>query len=152
MAWLGIAFILAGIAWSAFFFRLHRRAVAQAQAAQSWPTAEGVILESGIGMDESSDSEGNASQWFYPVLRYRYEVEGRAQEGHRIRFGAMRSADRRKAEAWAAPYPVGARVQVRRNPADPADAVLETAKPAATYLAASLVGPVFILLGLFALA
>lgn len=53
MVWVGLAFIVAGIAWSAYFIRLHRRAVAQAEAAQSWPTAEGVIAESGIAMDES---------------------------------------------------------------------------------------------------
>lgn len=152
MVWVGLAFILAGIAWSAYFIRLHRRAVAQAEAAQSWPAAEGVIAESGIAMDESSDSEGNSSQWFSPVLRYTYEVAGRAYEGRRIRFGALRSADRRKAEAWAAPYPVGTRVRVRHHPADPSDSVLETAKPASTYLTASLLGLVFVGLGLFALA
>lgn len=152
MVWLGLAFILGGLAWAAYFIQLHRRAAAQAEQAGSWPTARGRILESRIDMDESEDGDGNTIEWFTPRVRYSYDAGGHSREGDRIRFGAMRTADRKKAEAWAAPYPAGAEAEVRYNPADPADAVLETAKPAATYLMTSLVGLVFIGLGLVALA
>lgn len=151
MVWLGLAFILGGIAWSLYFVRLHRRAVAQAQAALSWPSASGTITQSTIDVEESDDGEGTITQWFTPTVLYSYEAGGRAHQGRRIRFGSLRTADRRKAETWAAPYPAGAAIKVRYNPADAADCVLETAKPAGTYLVTSLVGLVFIGLGLFAL-
>jgi hypothetical protein len=147
-----LAFIFGGLAWGAYFLQLHRRAALQAERAGSWPTARGRILESRIDVDESEDEEGGTTQWFTPRIRYRYEAGGQPYEGDRIRFGAMRTADRRKAEAWAAPYPAGAEAEVRHNPFDPADAVLETGKPAGTHLMTSLVGLVFIALGLFALA
>jgi hypothetical protein len=152
LVWLGLAFILGGLAWGAYFLQLHRSAVAQAQRAGSWPTARGRILESRIDVDESEDEEGGTTRWFTPRVRYGYEAGGQVNEGDRIRFGAMRTADGSKAEAWAAPYPAGAEVEIRYNPLDPADAVLETGKPAGTHLMMSLVGLVFIALGLFALA
>jgi len=151
LVWLGLAFILAGLAWSYYFIRLHRRAVAQAEAARTWPMARGVVVENAMAMEESSDSEGTTTQWFTPQVRYSFEVGSRTHEGDRIRFGSLRTADRKKAEGWAAPYPAGGSCTVRYNPLDPADCVLETSKPSASYLTASLVGLVFIGLGLFAL-
>jgi hypothetical protein len=152
LVWLGLAFILGGLAWSIGFIQLHRSAAAKAERAKSWPRVEGRIVESRIDVDETENSEGYTTQWFTPVVLYTYEVGGKTHEGKRIRFGATRTSDSKKAEAWAAAYPIGTVVEVLHDPLNPAEAVLETTKPASTYLVMSLVGIGFIGLGLFALA
>ena len=151
MAVLGTIFILFGIAWIIWFLRMHRRAVAQAQAAQSWPTTRGEIVESRIAVSESTDSDDNTTYTYSPVLRYRYTVGERDYEGKRLRFGVESSGSEGTIKAWLIPYREGERPTVHYNPADPADCVLETVKPSNAYIVASLIGGgVFILLGLVA--
>jgi len=151
MKLLGGAFILIAIVWTIWLLRLHRRAVVQARAAQGWPKVQGEVLECRIGADESTDSDGNSSSTYSPVLRYRYTVGGIDYEGKRLRFGLERSGSEGTIKAWLMPYREGARPAVHYNPADPADCVLETVKPNAGYIvAASIGGVLFILMGLAA--
>jgi len=151
MALLGAVFLILGIVWIVWLLRLHRRALVQVRTAQSWPKVQGEILESRIGADESTDSDGNSSNTYFPVLRYRYAVGGTDYEGKRLRFGLERSASEGKIKAWLIPYREGARPAVHYNPRDPADCVLETVKPTAGYLVAALIGgAVFIAMGLAA--
>ena len=152
MFWLGSVFILAGAAWIVTFLLIHRRAVARARAAESWPQVPCELLESRLREEESTDSDGNTATVYIPELRYAYEVGGRALEGTRLRFGSVRTGSRGKAESWVRPYPAGARASVRYNPEDPADSVLESARPTAGYLIAAAVGLVFVGLGLYAMA
>ena len=151
MEWLGLGLIMLGLLWIAGFIIAHHRAVARAAAAEGWPSVPGEVVASRIGAEESADSEGGTTTWYMPVLRYRYAVDGRELEGRRLRFGSVRTADLKRAEAWLAPYPAGARVEVRYDPADPAEAVLETRPPAAGYLWAASAGLAFAGLGLFAM-
>ena len=151
MKLLGAAFILLAIVWIVWLLRLHRRAVVQARAALGWPKVQGEVLECRIGADETTDSDGDSSSTYFPVLRYRYTVGGIDYEGRRLRFGLARSGSEATVKAWLLRYREGERPAVHYNPADPADCVLETVKPNAGYIiAASIGGALFVAMGLAA--
>lgn len=76
-----------------------------------------------------TDSEGDTTTHHVPRLRYRYEVGGRTYEGSRLRFGDMRHASERAAQAVAERYAPGSTVEIRHDPADPAKATVEAEKP-----------------------
>ena len=95
-----------------------------ARASRSWPVAAGTVLSGEIKAvtERSSDGETTIS---VPHLRYAYEVDGRRFEGERIRFGRIRESER-GARKILERYPVGAGVEVRYDPANPAEATLES--------------------------
>lgn len=152
MIWLSIALVALGLVWIGAFLAAHAKAARQAKAAQAWPVAPGQILVAHVGQEESSDSEGNVTTWYFPVLRYSYAVGGRSYEGTRLRFGSIRSADFKKAEALVAAYSVGAKPDVRYDPERPGESVLETVQPSPAYLWASTLGLLFVGLGIWAAA
>jgi hypothetical protein len=84
-----------------------------------WHATTGVIV--------SSDASRRCGRWgdrHHVAVRYAYEVGGRTHVGERIRFGFIACEPSPEARAMAADYPVGRRVAVHFDPADPADAVL----------------------------
>jgi hypothetical protein len=92
------------------------------KASQSWPSAPGRVL--GSGVETSSGSEGGTV--YRPVIRYSYMVGGQEYHNNRRVFGdTTSSGDRRGAERTAARFVVGSAVPVYYNPANPQDAVLE---------------------------
>jgi hypothetical protein len=149
MDWIGVVAMLAGLAWTGGFAFAHFRAVGQAKAAESWPSAVGKVISAEVVVEESRDSDGNSSTWYNPVVAYTYSAGRGEVEGRRLRFGNPRSTSRAKAEAALAPYRAGAPVTVRYNPEKPGESVLETRKPGPIYLVLAPFGLLFVGFGLF---
>ena len=81
-----------------------------------WPSVEGVILESRV--DDAH------LEMMKPVLRYRYEVNGRSHVGFRVSFSGY-GISRDSMQRLIAPYPMGSIVRVHYDPDDPGCAVLD---------------------------
>jgi hypothetical protein len=145
----GLGIFLVGVLWVLGFGYAHYRAASKAKASEGWPTASGKIAGCQILVEESTDNDGNSTTWYNPVVSYAYSAAGRELQGSRIRFGNIRSTSRKNAEAALAPYPAESAVTVRYNPEKPEECVLETRKPGPVYLIVSLVGLLFVGLGLW---
>jgi hypothetical protein len=143
-----IGLVVLGLLWTGGFAWAHLRAVGKAKAAETWPTAVGTILGAAVVEEESTDREGHTSTWYNPVVAYSYSVGGKSFESKRLRFGNYRRASRNKAEAMLTPYRAGATAQVRYNPDNPEECVLETAKPGPVYAIMAAAGLIFIAVGL----
>ena len=75
-------------------------------------------------MNENASEQGHlAHQWRIEV-RYRYEVQGVAYSGHRVRAFGPNHFDQASADAERAPFPVGAKVRVYYQPDNPSTSVL----------------------------
>jgi len=116
--------LLAGIAIFAQLWRLGRKA----DQSRNWPVAIATILESSVlqrtatvGGDHAGVSE------YLAQVRYGYQVQGRDYQSSNRRFpqpGYGRNLQ--EAEQIVQRYPVGATVRSSYNPANPAEACLET--------------------------
>lgn len=108
-------FVLIGVAMLGFGLRSY----SLSKQAAAWPTTPGVITVSDFR--ESSDSDGTT----YTVkVNYTYNPDGIERAGDRIAFGYMGSSSRKLHEEIRDALPVGARVAVRYDPADPSRAAL----------------------------
>ncbi|MEO8316667.1 MAG: DUF3592 domain-containing protein [Pseudomonadota bacterium] len=80
-----------------------------------WPSVTGQVIESRI--DDAHLETTN------PILRYRYEVGGKAHVGFRVSFSGY-GVSRAAMDQLIKPYAKGSTVRVYYNPQDPASAVL----------------------------
>jgi hypothetical protein len=98
----------------------------QMRAAGNWDKVEGVVTVSRVEQPAAhvSDDLNDAS----PIIRYRYRAGGQELESDRIRIGGQPLTTRVLAGRLIARYPVGARVDVHVDPADPKSALLEPAQ------------------------
>lgn len=104
------------LAWRAWQIR---------QASPSWPTVEGEILVSrAYPRNESNDGHGTPTHHWLVEVQYRYTVQGTPYTGDRLKAFVPPLPDEASAQAWLAPFPVGARVRVHYDPARPAVSVL----------------------------
>ncbi|HEY5722622.1 MAG TPA: DUF3592 domain-containing protein [Allosphingosinicella sp.] len=145
---IGTLLALFGLLWLVGFAFIHFRAVAKANASETWPTAMGKVTRAEVLVEEDSDRDGGSTTWYNPVVAYSYAVAGETIEGSRIRFANMRRGSRNKAEEVLARYRVGDSVTVRYNPEKPKEAVLESQRPGPLYLVMALAGLLFIAFGL----
>lgn len=98
----------------------------RASDAATWPGVPGTVLHSDITTTSSRDSRNRQRTMYSPVVRYRYEVDGRAYESDRLgAAGTWSTSSIEEARADAARRPVGSSVTVHVNPSDPSDACLE---------------------------
>jgi hypothetical protein len=121
------------------------RDLGRARASASWPRTDGEIVGADLQVEGYHD-DGEAMQ--RAVIRYRYDVGGESHRAERVFFGddvALRftGPGRRRLDA----YPVGRRVSVAYDPADPRRAVLEPGVSGAVRLSV-LVALAIALLGL----
>lgn len=91
--------------------------------ASTWPSTLGTVTESRIQMRSNSDG-GRTS---YPLVRYAYQIVGRAYESQKVMPGMDVGGS--GAHRVVARYPVGAQVMVYYNPENPSDALLERGMP-----------------------
>lgn len=114
-----------------------------AKAMEAWPKVPATILAAEI--EPGLTQHGTAK--FTLNLRYRYQWEGQAHEGRRLKRRPIEGSDRPSVETWLNQYPVGSEKTCYVNPADPNFAVLIPDSKAALY---SLWLPAFFLIsGLF---
>ncbi|MBA3073552.1 MAG: DUF3592 domain-containing protein [Anaerolineae bacterium] len=97
----------------------------KAEASQKWPTVPGLILSSRVDIHTSTDSDGNTSTSYKPVVIYSYSIMGHDYTANRIAFGAN-AFSRKKSDSIIARYPANQQVIVHYNPEKLEDAVLET--------------------------
>ena len=145
----GLAVAAFGILWMLGFGYAHYRFASKAKASETWPTAQGKVLDCQVVVEESQDREGGAPTWYNPVVTYAYSVAGRDLQGNRLRFGNARSSSRKKAEACLTPYPAGGALSVRYNPEKPEECVLESRKPGPLYLIMAAIGIFIFALGAY---
>ena len=91
--------------------------------ASTWPSTLGTVTESRIQMRSNSDG-GRTS---YPLVRYAYQIVGRAYESQKVMPGMDVGGS--GAHRVVARYPVGAQVMVYYNPENPSEALLERGMP-----------------------
>ena len=145
IAWIfGLVFLLLGV----IFLIVGLVAMKRAKAAQSWPSMPGTVARTEVVQHEDSDSEGNTSVTYEPVVEYNYSVMGQPFTGKRIAFGTNRY-DYKKAQEIVTRYPAGSRVNVYYNPDKPKDAVLETVAAGGKLL--TILGAVMSVIGVVAL-
>jgi hypothetical protein len=113
--------VFLGVAGLIGYFMM--RQLRSALASRNWPAAPGTVLSGTVQALSERHSDGT-STYFVPRLRYAYEVDGRRYEGERIRFGQIRESER-GARKVLEQYPAGSPVEVRYDPANPAEATLE---------------------------
>jgi Protein of unknown function (DUF3592) len=116
--YIAAAFVLAFcfLAWRAWQIK---------QASPQWPSVEGEITESRARPfnAQSGEPEAGKNDWMAEV-RFRYSVQGVTHEGNRLQAFGRHYFSREEAEQALAPYPVGARVKVFHDPAQPEVSVL----------------------------
>lgn len=105
-----------------FLYKRSQQSAVYRQKAQSWPGTSGMVLTSSV----QSRRTGRSISTF-PVVVYRYEVNGKTYQSQTIRAGEQFMNVRviGQAQATAARYQAGTAVTVYYNPENPAESVLE---------------------------
>ena len=81
-----------------------------------WQVARGVITVSNVVRD---------GEYYGPAIQYRYCVSGTEYEGRGISITPKLTYNRKAAQDWIEPYPVGKSVEVFYKPENPRMSVLE---------------------------
>lgn len=111
------------------------RALRRANAARDWPRVDGDIVASYI--HESRNSKGTTM--YRPVVKYSYDVQGKAFASERVRFGGPVSTSwRSPADRVIATYPMGQSCRVYYNPDDHTEACLHPGAGWVHYLVAGI--------------
>jgi hypothetical protein len=134
LIFLGIIFATAGVI-----------SLGPALGSTRWPAAPGEVLSAKIASRDGRP---------HPLVRYTYQVGGKAYTAARISFHSTTSLPlpglpAETAEAVLARYPAGKSMPVYYDPAAPDRAVLEPGAGPGAYLPAA-VGGLFFILGLLA--
>jgi hypothetical protein len=134
-----------------FFVRKGIRYRRTAEAVAAWPLTEGKVLESGVAKRVDKNVESADITRYIPRVRYVYVVGGAALESDIIRIGLgdFGYTIEQTAREHAGRYPVGSKVLVRYDPADPQVAVLEAGQVGGAAKIFS--GTIFLLLALSAI-
>ena len=99
-----------------------------ARESRGWPSVPGLITASEISSNTSVGAYGSETKTTYhPKVSYGYRVQGRDYQSSRVTFGSLGSSYERAKEV-ANRYPLGMDVAIFYNPANPAQAVLESGK------------------------
>jgi len=100
--------------------------IKQDRASESWPQVTGTVITSRIGSSTTHrQNKTRSSDTDYSVeLRYTYEVEGQAYEGHRLRFGSTSHERRSDAQKEQRQFQAGKKVSVYYHPEKPGRSVL----------------------------
>ena len=103
--------------------------VLEARSSLSWPKVEGSITRSGVSMttNRSRDDHNREriSHSYSASIEYEFQVEGKTLRGSRVTVVSDQVGDEAYARTISEKYPVGAKVSVSYNPADPDECVLE---------------------------
>lgn len=134
IGYLGIFVVLVGVVGALWAGRRYARGKANVAAAQHWLTAPGKVIETNVRRHGVS---GGRNAWYTPEIAYSYSAQGSERRGSRLTFGMPTARTRGGGEAMLARYPVGAEVQVRYDPDNPDESVLEPGKVAGNLLFAA---------------
>ena len=136
----GLIFLLPGLFVLGFGIQQIYRSI----SSSSWPTVQGEITDSGVGVTRSGKS--NSSNYEARV-RYRYTVDGNEYENDTVRIGQISTFSQTRAQKISEQHPKGM-TTIYYNPTALSDSVLEPGFHFDNVLA-PLVGLVFASVGLF---
>jgi hypothetical protein len=128
-AWLaamGLLLVCAGALFTAMLWQSYQRAM----ETRAWRETPCDITSSLVLSERPTPHSPMA---YRAAVHYRYEFEGKAFAGSRVRRVEGPSPHREKADAIVAAYPAGTRRTCFVNPSRPAEAILEHASKAALY-------------------
>src|SRR3954468_13282652 len=145
IGYLGIFVALVGLVGALWAGLAWRRARGLVEAAQRWLDAPGKVLAAGAELRGGGATTAR-NAYYVPLIRYTYVVNGREREGSRLRFGLTTARTRGGAKKMLASYPVGAAIQVRYDPENPDQSVLEPGRTSSNLLIAA-IACCFLLLG-----
>jgi hypothetical protein len=117
------AALVAGLAVCGMALSFQRRI----RASHMWPHARGKVVEADIASEMSSSSSVAGGRLYWPEIAFEYEVEGRVYIANTVRLVECHSSNPEPAERLVRRYPKGTVVDVRYDPADPSQALLEPA-------------------------
>ena len=125
-----LSMVLSWGAIGSFLYCIHF--IPEALASTKWPSIEGEIVTSHMGIKEGG-SRGSSS---FPIIIYSYVIRGLSYQASRIKVGAqdLSSTYRNWAIGTLERYPVGKKVRVFFNPKVPAITVLEPGINSRIYL------------------
>lgn len=141
--------VFAGIGLALFVFGINQRR--KARATEQWPTAAGTITAARIDEERrTTRTQGRTETHisYKPIVEYTYDVNGTRFQGGRLSAGGDMSYDYNTAQRVLSTYQPGQPAAVHYDPADPAQAVLET--KAAGSMVLFVVGGIFLLIGILA--
>ena len=96
---------------------------------RNWPSVSGRITTSRLHSYISRSSDNSSSTRMYTTrISYRFHVKNKAYVGKTLSYGEYSSSSPSHAKGILKKYPVGAKVTVFYNPANPDKAVLEPGK------------------------
>ncbi|WP_380879115.1 hypothetical protein ACFB49_20470 [Sphingomonas sp. DBB INV C78] len=141
-----IGLLIAGLTGGMYGYGWYRLS-----ASDAWEETQARVLASSYHAHESTDSDGDRSVSYEPLIRYLYTVEGREYRGRAIRLSNDTSFnDSYEADDFVAAFPAGRVVPVYYDPADPKDAALIIEPPSALLLIGVAFGAIFMAVGAFA--
>jgi Protein of unknown function (DUF3592) len=98
-----------------------------AEKSKSWPTVNGQVIVS-----DAAPAFIELFIWlWWPLIRFRYAVNGHLYEKNSWQFGRSNFGSMRRAESIAGRFPVGTKVHVHFDPLDPETAVFDCGDDAA---------------------
>lgn len=104
----------------------------EARQSLTWPSVEGIVidhqLEKHTNREKSGYSESHVTH-YVPVISYKYEVNGKNYTNKRITLENTEFETAKKANVYLAKYPIGMRMTVFYNPANPERAIVERTIP-----------------------
>ena len=112
-----VLFIAAGLIATLWGFRV----ILRARETIQWPSVEGVIEESKISSESADSFERND---LLPHITFSYKVEQRSFQ-QLMKFPGDITPSEEFSKSYINKYPVGCRVQVHYDPANPEIATLE---------------------------
>jgi len=119
-ALLGFALVLGG-------FGVHKFKLGKASA--SWPSVAGTVTYS-----HAESRRGSSKTEYLPAVKYSYTVAGKSYLGGRISSSEVYKKNLASANGVLRNYPVGRRVTVYYDPADPSSSLLVPGVPRNLYL------------------
>lgn len=141
--------VFAGIGIALLVFGINQRR--KARATEQWPTAAGTITAARIDQERrTTRTQGRTETHvtYKPVVEYTYDANGTRFQGGRLSPGGDMSYDYNTAQRFLSKYQPGQPATVHYDPANPAQAVLET--QAAGSMVLFVVGGIFLLIGILA--
>lgn len=121
--------LLAFIGIGCVTFWMGVQGVLEARASLSWPKTEGLITKSGVSETTTRTRDNNrnerVSRSYSASIEYEFQVEGQTLRGSRVTIISDQFGSKDYARAVSDRYPLGAKVSVSYNPADPNECVLE---------------------------
>ena len=125
-----ISIVVIGIGVAIFRYGAHQ--IRDAWQSPNWPTAQGTITRSSVGLN----SGGSRRTWDFhrASIAYTFTVAGRTYQGERVRYSQSIRNQSNAAAGILFKYPLGKGVIVFYRPSDPSNCVLEPGGDIVLYL------------------